>query len=308
MKESETLCGGTKWKRHHTKQKKDQADQRAGVHPGWENCGCQQGRKRQTSQGFWGALSVQLGIRGSHMDGSLLRLQQGGSQGAQLRSLAIAQCEMGPASEKMSGEEPHLGLGMTWGKPAPAPSFNGNVSTDAPHPVVNTWSCSARCCQREGLERSAMACRQGPSILIFRLSRGYLQAMQWHCDRHKLAAAICNALILRIGAFPFFFLFLHCFFYFYFYFPFLLLIFLVLLLFFFTFLFLSSFSFFLFFVSSFFFFFSPLPSDLLCQFHRWSFAWGWRQHTEQHQQLERGLWEGVALMQHSQQGRTRDSL
>lgn len=206
MKESETLCGGTKeWKRHHTQQKKDQADQRAGVHPGWENCGCQQGRKRQTSQGFWGALSVQLGIRGSHMDGSLLRLQQGGSQGAQLRSLAIAQCEMGPASEKMSGEEPHLGLGMTWGKPAPAPSFNGNVSTDAPHPVVNTWSCSARCCQREGLERSAMACRQGPSILIFRLSRGYLQAMQWHCDRHKLAAAICNALILRIGAFPFFF-------------------------------------------------------------------------------------------------------
>lgn len=34
------------------------------------------------------------------MDDSLLRAQQGGSHGAQLRSLAIAQCEMGLASEK----------------------------------------------------------------------------------------------------------------------------------------------------------------------------------------------------------------
>lgn len=40
---------------------------------------------------------------------SLFKVQEGGSHRAQLRS----QCEVGPASEKMSGEEPHLGLGMT---------------------------------------------------------------------------------------------------------------------------------------------------------------------------------------------------
>lgn len=80
------------------------------------------------------------------MDDSLLKVQEGGSHGAQLRSLAIAQCEMGPASEKMSGEEPHLGLGMTSGKPAAALSCNGNMSTNVPHPLTSTGICSARYC------------------------------------------------------------------------------------------------------------------------------------------------------------------
>lgn len=115
---------------------------------------------------------------------------------------------------------------------------------------------------------------------------GWVEVTSRHCERNKLVAAICNVLIMRIGTFPFFFFF-----------PYVIFSILLLLLVFFLLFLYFSFSLFCLF-SSFFLSFSSLPSDPCCQFHSWSFAWGWRQHREQCQLLERGLWEAVALMQH----------
>jgi len=53
------------------------------------------------------------------------------------RALPLPSMRRCRASEKRSGEEPCLGLGLTQSKPPAALSCNGNVSTHVPHPLVS---------------------------------------------------------------------------------------------------------------------------------------------------------------------------
>lgn len=202
MKASETLCGGAKeWRRRHT------AEKGSGRPKGW--CSSWLGELwvsagvEETSRGFWRA----LGIRGSHVGDSLLKVQRGGSShGAQLRSQASAHGEMGPASEKISGKEPQLGLG--W--PEENQLQVSHVMVTCPPKLHITWQILEFA--QPGIAQEVWKEVQRPAVKVLpcdfqaeqRSPPGTADTSR-HWDRHKLAAAVCNVLITKIGIFPFFF-------------------------------------------------------------------------------------------------------
>lgn len=86
---------------------------------------------KQMSQGFWGAPAVHPALwEGAVWVTHCCKCSGEVHEDLSQQALLLLRMRCCHASE-MSGEEPHLGLGLTWGKPPAALSCDGNLSTHA---------------------------------------------------------------------------------------------------------------------------------------------------------------------------------